>query len=159
MPGAEPPAGRRTLAEKLNYLFQTAPPRLPGRREVTSREVAAAVRDAGYASISDTYIWQLRTGRADNPSLKHLEALAWFFGVPAAYFFDEEQAARVEAELELAGALRDNEVRQLALRAGDLSPEGVRAIRALVEYARRSEGIAAAGGPSEDATSPHGDSE
>ena len=39
---------------------------------------------AGERVISSTYVWQLRTGRRDNPTQKHLSALGAFFGVSPA---------------------------------------------------------------------------
>jgi hypothetical protein len=36
-----------------------------------------------------TYLRQLRKGLRDNPTKRHLEALADFFGVAPIYFFDD----------------------------------------------------------------------
>jgi transcriptional regulator with XRE-family HTH domain len=128
-----------TLAEKLNRLFSAVHPR--GHSEFSSEEVAEAIRDRGGPSISATYIWQLRTGRRDNPTKKHLEALADFFGVSPAYFFDEAAAARIEAELDLLAALRDAPVRQMALRASGLSAQSLKAIAEMIERVRELEGL------------------
>lgn len=124
----------RSLAEKLDHLFSTVHP--PGR-QYTHEEVAAALRDAGGPTISATYVWQLRSGRRDNPTKRHMEALAGFFGVPVAYFFDDESASRIDAELDLLVALRDSGVRQLAIRTLELSPEARRMVADLVEHAVR----------------------
>src|SRR5919206_2151096 len=107
-----PPA--RTLADKLDQLFRTMHPR--GRDEYTYREVAAGIRaQGGPRRMSATYLWQLRTGLKDNPSRRHLEALATFFGVPVSYFFDDAVTARIDAELALVRALRSATVRSIAL--------------------------------------------
>lgn len=79
--------------------------------------MAEAIATRGGPTISATYLWQLRKGLRDNPNKKHLEALADFFGVSPAYFFDDESVARIDAELELLAALREGSVRQIALRA------------------------------------------
>src|SRR5690242_13076951 len=84
---------RTTLAAKLDRLFRSIHPR--GRGEYTFEEVADAVRRAGGPTISATYVWQLRKGLRDNPTKKHLEALADFFGVSPVYFFDDAAAARI----------------------------------------------------------------
>src|ERR671939_1124438 len=110
-----------TLAEKLERLFKTVRPRDGG--EFTFEEVAEGIRRRGGPTISATYVWQLRKGLRDNPTKKHLEALADFFGVSPAYFFDDEAAARIDAELELLAALREAPVRQVALRASGLSAQ------------------------------------
>lgn len=130
---------RKTLAEKLDHLFTAV--RSPRGGEYTFEEVATALREAGGPTISATYVWQLRRGIRDNPTKRHLEALAAFFGVSPSYFFDEEAAQRIEAELELLTALRNSSIRSVALRAAGLSPSSLDAIRAVIENARRLEGL------------------
>lgn len=138
MGGGESPQ-RKTLAEKLDRLFTVV--RSPRGGEYTFEEVASALREAGGFTISATYVWQLRKGIRNNPTKHHLEALATFFGVSPSYFFDEEAAERIEAELDLLAALRDTSVRSVALRAAGLSPNSLEAIRAVIENARRLEGL------------------
>src|SRR3954471_14622646 len=110
-----------TLAAKLNHLFGVVRP--ADGDEYTFDEVAESIRTQGGPTISATYLWQLRKGLRDNPTKRHLEALAGFFGVPPAYFFDNEAALRINAERDLLVALRDSPVRQLALRAFGLSSD------------------------------------
>lgn len=139
------PVSRRTLAEKIDHLFTTLHPR--DRGEYSFEEVADALRARGGPTISATYLWQLRKGIRDNPTKKHLEALAGFFGVSPAYFFDDEAAARIDAELELLSALRDASVRQLALRASGLSPQSLSTIAEMIERVRQLEGVPDPGNP------------
>jgi transcriptional regulator with XRE-family HTH domain len=129
----------RTLAQRLEYLFRTM--REPGRREYSNEEVAGAItRDQGI-TISASYLWYLRTGQRDNPTLKHLNALARFFGVPTAYFFDDETATEVEAELALLRAMKDARIRDVALRADGLSSESLDTIREVIGRVRKLEGL------------------
>lgn len=129
----------RTFAEKLEHLFRTV--RGP-RGEHTLEEVVEGIRErGGPATISVSYLWQLRKGTKDNPTKRHVEALADFFGVPAAYFFDDAAAERVDAELSLLSALRDAGVRSVALRAAGLSPRSLDAIRTIIDSAREVEGL------------------
>ncbi|MFJ4188819.1 XRE family transcriptional regulator [Kitasatospora sp. NPDC089509] len=123
------------LASRIEALFHTV--RRPDREQYTNEEVARACREATGESFSTTYLWQLRTGRRDNPTKRHLEALAQFFQVPPAYFFDERQGAEIAKELALLGALRDAGVRSLALRAVGLSPEGLDTVSELVDVIAR----------------------
>ena len=127
----------QSLTERLDRLFRTVHP--ANRGEYTYEEVASAIREQG-TMISHTYVWQLRKGLRDNPTKRHLEALAQFFGVQASYFLDDDTSA-ADAQLELMAALRDDPVRSLALRAAELSPNGLAAIRAMVEHARSVEGL------------------
>ncbi|MER6302471.1 XRE family transcriptional regulator [Kitasatospora sp. NPDC001539] len=123
------------LSARIEALFNTV--RRPDREQYTNEEVARACREATGESFSTTYLWQLRTGRRDNPTKRHLEALAQFFQVPPAYFFDERQGAEIAKELALLGALRDAGVRSLALRAVGLSPEGLDTVSELVDVIAR----------------------
>jgi transcriptional regulator with XRE-family HTH domain len=143
------PTRRRTLAERVDHLFRTVRP--GSRGEYSFEEVARSLQARGGPTVSATYLWQLRKGLRDNPTKRHLEALADFFGVPPAYFFDDAVAARIDAELDLLVAMRDAAVRQIALRAVGLSPESLSAIADMIERVRQLEGL------TEKATRPPGD--
>ena len=125
------------LAAKIERLFDAV--RRPDREHYSNEDVARACREATGESFSATYLWQLRTGRRDNPTKRHLEALAGFFQVPAAYFFDDERGARIEEELALLAAMRDGAVREVALRAVTLSEDGLGTVADLVEAIARRE--------------------
>ncbi|ADI04156.1 hypothetical protein SBI_01035 [Streptomyces bingchenggensis BCW-1] len=140
MTGEEPTPS--VLADKIDTLFKVV--RRPDRQQYSHEEVARACREATGETFSATYLWQLRTGRRDNPTKRHLEALAQFFQVPPAYFFDDEQGAEIARELELLGALRDAGVRDVALRAVNLSPEGLGTISDVIDAIARREAEAAA---------------
>lgn len=147
---SQPP---RTLAEKLDRLFHAG---LRGRRAPSHEEVATAINIAvGEKSISGTYVWQLRTGRKTNPTKRHLEALARYFGVSPAYFLDGDEADRVEEQLDLLHVLKEADVRSLALRAHDLSDSSRRSIMDLVRELRRLEGLD--DGPAGSLSPPHGE--
>lgn len=144
-----------SFAEKLDYLFKHMHPR--GRGEYSYREVAGGIERAGGPTISPTYLMYLRKGERTNPSLHHLEAIATFFGVSPAYFLDDEAAERVAQEVRLLAALRDAGVRQVALRASELSTEGLAAITRMVEEVHRREGKQSSKRPPTGRTTPHGD--
>jgi hypothetical protein len=73
--------------------------------------------------------------------LKHLEALASFFGVPPAYFLDDEATAKVDAELDLLNAMRELGVHTVALRLAGLSAKSLQSIAEVVERVRELEGL------------------
>ncbi|MGP3999422.1 helix-turn-helix domain-containing protein [Streptomyces sp. 8N706] len=131
-------APERTLADKLNHLFETVVP--AGRAPYSTEEVARAITASG-VPISGSYIWLLRKGQRDNPTLRHLEGLAKFFGVPPAYFFDDRVTADVNAELGLLTALRDTRVQHVALRTAGLSPQSLSSIGEVIERVRELEGL------------------
>jgi transcriptional regulator with XRE-family HTH domain len=72
--------GAFSIAAKLDRLFRQV--RAAGQAEPSYMAVAEAIRARQGVPISHTYIWQLRTGRRDNPTIQHLTALATYFGVP-----------------------------------------------------------------------------
>lgn len=141
-----------TLAEKLDYLFRQVRGR--GRGEMSYREVAAGIEDAGGPTISPTYLMYLRKGQRTNPSLQHLEAIAGYFGVPTSYFLDQEATAKVTQELELLALLRDAGVRSVAMRLADLSPEDLAAVAGIVEELRHGETEPMDPNPSSDTDNP-----
>jgi transcriptional regulator with XRE-family HTH domain len=136
-----PPA----LAAKLDRLFRTVPsPGKSPRREYTYREAVEAIRrltGPDGPTISPTYLWELRTGRRDNPTLRHVAALSALFGVPPGYFFHDVLSHQIDQELDLLLALRDPGVRDLARRAAGLSQPALAALAGMADHARRLEGL------------------
>lgn len=131
-----------SLADKLNGLFTRV--LSPNGDEFTLEEVVAGIRaDRGVdgATISVSYLWQLRKGLRTNPTLRHLEVLARFFGVSLAYFLDESSYRRIEDQLASIALLRDQSVHRVAARAAGLSPDSLQAIAQMIEMARRAEGL------------------
>lgn len=128
----------RSLADLLNHLVDTVHP--SGRGPYSNEEIATGVREQG-GEISATYVWQLRRGAKDNPTKRHLEALAAFFGVPVAYFFDSKAAAEVDAELETLRLMRDVQARKIGLRAVGLSDRSLRAVAEVLARVRELEGL------------------
>ncbi|GAA2389768.1 helix-turn-helix domain-containing protein [Streptomyces glaucosporus] len=134
------PSGRRTLAENLDRLFDTIRPEGPRGRRYTNEEVATAIKRADPGiRVGGAYLSALRKGTKRNPSTELLTALARFFGVPPSYFLDGDTAARTDAELELAKVAHNLGVRKLALRALELSPEGLAAVTRIVEHVLESD--------------------
>ncbi len=119
-----------SIADKLDRLFHQV--RGAGQSEVSYMTVAEAIRGQQGIQISHTYIWQLRTGRRDNPTIQHLRGLAAFFGVPVAYFLDDDEARKIDGQLDLLRTLRDAQVTEIALRAADVSPSSRDTIGELV---------------------------
>lgn len=131
----------KTFAELLEHLFQEIHP--PGRGSYTNAEVAEAITKAanGGKGISASAIAQLRTGQKKNPMMSTIKALADFFGVEPGYFFDQAAKERTEAEIALVAAMRDQDVRRVALRAKGLSGNSLSMVTALIEQARSLEGL------------------
>ncbi|MBF6332434.1 helix-turn-helix domain-containing protein [Nocardia transvalensis] len=138
------PCGGGSFAEKLNNLFATVTS--AEGREYSNEHVASAITADG-VPISQSYIWQLRKGIKDNPTLKHVQALADSFGVPPAYFFDEavtdqvgQRLAELKAEQQrLTEIAESSEAQMMALRAGELSRKRRRQVMDLLDVVYRLE--------------------
>jgi transcriptional regulator with XRE-family HTH domain len=130
----------QSFADKLGFLFRTH--RRPDGHEFSTRQVAAWIQERRDHAVSPAYVWQLRTGERTNPTMRHLEDLAAFFGVSPQYFFDDDETERTQAELALLAALKQHpEVQHLALRSLGVSPESLRAISETIERVRMLEGV------------------
>lgn len=128
-----------SLADKINRLFAL---HSRGGRPPSNEEVAAAINALdGSTTISASYLWLLRTGNRDNPTIRHLQALARHFSVSPVYFFDPVAADRIENEIELIRAARDAGVKRLALTAVGLPPEALTALTVIAEQARTLHGL------------------
>lgn len=86
-------------------------------------------------------LWQLRTGARENPTIRHIEALARFFGVSPSYFFDEELTDVPEAELRLLASTKHELPRSAASQLAGLSDESLGAVRELARRLRDLEGL------------------
>ncbi|MFD9428492.1 MULTISPECIES: Secondary metabolite protein [unclassified Streptomyces] len=129
----------RTFAELLDYLFREVRPK--GRGPYTYAEVSQGIRDTSGVAISASAIQQLRTGTNTNPKMQTIRALAGFFGVNPGYFFDEAEAERQRAEIQVVAAMRDQGVRRVALRANGLSTSSLHMLNTVIDQARRLEGM------------------
>lgn len=126
-----------SFSAKLNHLFATVRP--AHGEEASYREVATAIARQGGPTISPSYIYQLRSGIRKNPTLRHVQALAKYFGVEVAYFTDDEVAEQTDAELAVLAAMRDANVRSIALRAANLSVESLELVSDMIDLARKME--------------------
>ena len=136
----ETPYVSQSFAEKLDFLFRTH--RRPDGHEYSTRQAAAWIQEQRDHAVSPAYIWQLRSGERDNPTKRHLEDLAAFFGVSPQYFFEDDETERTQTELALLAALKQQPgVRHLALRSLGVSAESLQAIGETIERVRALEGL------------------
>lgn len=132
-------SGLPHLADRLNVLFARVP-----RRDGTqpySNDGAAEELTAGGVSVTGAYLSQLRSGKRNNPSARLLAAIAQLFGVPVTYFFDDEQASKIEAQLDTLVALRNAGVQGIVTRAAGVSDAGIANLAAILEQLRQMEGL------------------
>lgn len=132
------------LAERIDCLFRTH--LSPRGREYTYREAASAMSAHDGITFSSAYLWQLRTGVRDNPTIRHIEALARFFDVSPSYFFDDELTDLPQPELRLLAATKHGLSRATATSLVGLSNDSLDAVSQLTSRLRELEGLPCAGG-------------
>lgn len=149
-------ASGRTIAEKLDHLIVTIHP--ADRGPLSYMEIAEGIRKkAGPEgqTVSHATIQKIRKGEITDPKVSTLTVIAGFFGVPVTYFLDDAVTERVDAKLarvkerveltraqrELVEMLEDGDVRDVAVRMNGLSAGSLRAIRGVIDQARKLEGL------------------
>jgi len=126
------------VAQRLDLLFRMASEK--AGRKVGAGAVADGINAAaGEKVIEQSYIWQVRTGRKDNPSYKVLAQLADYFGVHPAFFFPDDGENAIGPDLQVA--LRDERIRNLALLAAGLSDPSIEAVTMIAKNSRSLEGL------------------
>ncbi len=127
-----------TFAERLDWLFRNVTD--PSGKPHSVRYVANELTRAG-CRISHTHLSNLRQGRAPDPRRSVVDAIATFFGRPAAFFIG---TAGDQNQQDLVHALADPHIKQVAMRLVDarLSPAGHAAVVAMIEQVQRLEAAA-----------------
>jgi transcriptional regulator with XRE-family HTH domain len=132
-----PPKELPFVAQRLDLLFRTASEK--AGRKIGAGAVADGINAAaGEKVIEQSYIWQVRTGRKDNPSYKVLAQLAGYFGVHPAFFFPDDENA-IGPDLQVA--LRDERIRNLVLLTAGLSGPSIEAVTMIAKNSRSLEGL------------------
>lgn len=132
-PDERPQQSARTLPEKIDYLIRQVHPR--GRKPYTHPEISEAT------GLSTGLLSALRSGKNLNPTKDTLERLAKFFGVPEAFFFDDQTAEQVTAQIGLAAVMRDAGIAHVASRMVGLSQGSLEAVISMTEQLRKLEGL------------------
>ena len=139
-PIATPQPKDTLLARRLKHLYATTIPG-NGKKECSDQVVADAVNAmAGERLTGRTHLYQLRTGRSDNPTCKLILALSRFFGVSPGYLFPDEDTARGEFSAEVEAALRAEDVQNMVLKAATLSEPMRETILRMIVIAQKIEG-------------------
>ncbi|RFD24983.1 XRE family transcriptional regulator [Mycobacterium uberis] len=125
------------LSVKLNKLFEIM--RNPSEPPLSNAAAAEAITQKTGVSISPAYMWQLRAGVKNNPTVQHLRAIAEFFGVSPSYLIDPGVDPQIDAQLNLPQALRDSGVRDLAMRSSGLTPEVLNSVAVILDRVRELE--------------------
>jgi transcriptional regulator with XRE-family HTH domain len=134
---ADPPG--ESFAERLDWLFRNVLDPVTSK-PYSVRHVAAALTERG-CKISHTHLNNLRNGEAPDPRHSVVEAIAAFFGRPAAFL---TKSVSDDDQRDLVHAMSDPLIKQVAMRLVDarLSEEGHAAVVAMIEQVRLLEAAA-----------------
>ena len=90
--------------------------------------------------MSDSYFWQLRTGKKD-PRLAVVRVIAGYFGVPASYFLDDVVDNADTILTRQRSSASEKQVRNITARARGLKLGTLQRIAEIVEDARILDGL------------------
>jgi transcriptional regulator with XRE-family HTH domain len=109
------------FTRRLRQLFRTV--RDKQGKEYSPADVQAGTQNA----LTTSYIWRLLSGSATNPSYNVIKALADFFQVEPAYFFQDEAAT-------MADSRKQHLLDEVAMRASHLDEDGIQRVVDILEH-------------------------
>ena len=119
-----------TLPEKIELLFQYG----------ENRGISPAYRTIAEATKENANnIRKIHRGKNANPGLRTLLALSEYFQIDLAYFNCKTKS---ECERYLARVAQEHLIEDVRLRADGLSETGLEALRNMMDFVRKAEGLA-----------------
>ena len=109
------------FARRLEELFRTVPG--PNGRAYSAKAIAARSTERGFR-LGESYLSQLRSGKAKSPSFRTVEGIAAAFG-----------------EIDLMRLQADTNVQLAAFRLAGLSSDSVTVVNELIKVLREQQGL------------------
>ncbi|MGU3291353.1 XRE family transcriptional regulator [Williamsia sp. M5A3_1d] len=128
------------FARRLEELFRTVPG--PNGRAYSAKAIAARSTERGFR-LGESYLSQLRSGKAKSPSFRTVEGIAAAFGVDVHYFLEDRAAQRTRDQIELMRLQADSSVQVAAFRLAGLSSDSVFIVGELIKVLRAQQGLPA----------------
>lgn len=125
------------FARRLEELFRTVPG--PNGRAYSAKAIAARSTERGFR-LGESYLSQLRSGKAKSPSFRTVEGIAAAFGVDVHYFLEDRAAQRTRDEIDLMRLQADTNVQLAAFRLAGLSSDSVTVVNELIKVLREQQG-------------------
>ncbi|QHN28313.1 XRE family transcriptional regulator [Gordonia pseudamarae] len=126
------------FARRLEELFRTVPG--PNGRAYSAKAIAARSTERGFR-LGESYLSQLRSGKAKSPSFRTVEGIAAAFGVDVHYFLEDRAAQRTRDEIDLMRLQADTNVQLAAFRLAGLSSDSVTVVNELIKVLREQQGL------------------
>lgn len=128
------------FARRLEELFRTVPG--PNGRAYSAKAIAARSTERGFR-LGESYLSQLRSGKAKSPSFRTVEGIAAAFGVDVHYFLEDRAAQRTRDQIDLLRLQADSDVQRTALMLAGLPSDSVTIVRELIKVLRVQQGLPA----------------
>ncbi len=128
------------FARRLEELFRTVPG--PNGRAYSAKAIAARSTERGFR-LGESYLSQLRSGKAKSPSFRTVEGIAAAFGVDVHYFLEDRAAERTRDQIDLLRLQADSDVQRTALMLAGLPSDSVTIVRELIKVLRVQQGLPA----------------
>lgn len=126
------------FARRLEELFRTVPG--PNGRAYSAKSIAARSSERGFR-LGESYLSQLRSGKAKSPSFRTVEGIAAAFGVDVHYFLEDRAAQRTRDEIDQLRLQADTNVQLAAFRLAGLSSDSVTVVNELIKVLRDQQGL------------------
>lgn len=126
------------FARRLEELFRTVPG--PNGRAYSAKAIAQRSTERGFR-LGESYLSQLRSGKAKSPSFRTVEGIAAAFGVDVHYFLEDRAAQRTRDEIDLMRLQADTDVQLAAFRLAGLSSDSVTVVNELIKVLREQQGL------------------
>ncbi|MBF9072604.1 XRE family transcriptional regulator [Streptacidiphilus fuscans] len=134
-----------TLGQRLTYLFENIHPESgPYTNAYVAEQINANPDKFGGVRVTEQYLSMLRRERRTNPHQDLVRALAAFFGVSAGYLRGDDSEAdhlRTTEQVAFMAAMRDQNVRTIALRSAGLPPEVQASLTGIIDQFRAQLGL------------------
>ena len=120
-----------TLAGRIALLRELTTPK--GEQPLSYEKLAVRIEEETGVKMSGAHIFNMAKGLQPNPKISHVHALARFFRVPVGYLVgDGGDYRRLEAEVELLGALKRGGVTQISLEGDPDAVADLSTVRAVL---------------------------
>ncbi|GAB09892.1 hypothetical protein GOARA_048_00940 [Gordonia araii NBRC 100433] len=126
------------FARRLEELFRTVPG--PNGRAYSAKAIAQRSTERGFR-LGESYLSQLRSGKAKSPSFRTVEGIAAAFGVDVHYFLEDGAAQRTRDEIDKLRMQADADIQLAAFRLAGLSSDKVTVINELIKVLRQQQGL------------------
>ncbi|WP_374116399.1 helix-turn-helix domain-containing protein [Hoyosella sp. YIM 151337] len=131
---------RGLFAERLEELFRSVPD--PTGRRYTGSAIARKSSELGY-KLGESYLSQLRSGKARTPSFRTVEGIAAAFGVDVRYFLEDAGQRRSRDEIDMMRLQADRTIREAAHRLAGLPESSIVIVNELIKVLRVQQGLPA----------------